>query len=103
MLKWLKKASANAQRGNVRRTLDTLVRTAEETDTRIVESGTASPSDKRQIASIQKSLLQDLIGPLSIHELKTEFMEPIMEDGDLSEGAKLAVRHVFETAERHAG
>ena len=100
MLKWLKKASANAQRGNVRRTLETLVRTAEEADSRIVASGTASPADKRQIASLQKSLLNDMLGPLSIRELKTEFMEPIMAQGDLSEGTKLAVRHVFETAER---
>ena len=103
MINWLKKASTNAQRGNVRRTLTTLVQTAEEVDSRILQNGSASPADQRRVTAIQKSLLGDLVGPVTLQDLKIEFMEPILSDHTLSDGTKLAVRHVFDTAERRGG
>jgi hypothetical protein len=103
MLEWLKKASAKAQRGNVRRTVTSLVETAEEVDSRILQYGSASPADQRRVTSLQKFLLGDLVGPVTIQDLKTEFMEPIMSDEALSDGTKMAVRHVFDTAESRGG
>ena len=99
MLKWLMNASKGAQRGNVRRTVSRLVQAANGVDRRLAASGGVPlASDTAQIVSIQKELLKDMIGHLSIEELRTEFLDPLDHDPAVSEGARMAVRHVFDTA-----
>lgn len=100
MFNWFKKASEGAQRGNVRRTLSRLVKAANHCDSILVGSGSLPAADKAQVVSIQKQLLGDMIGPLSNAQLRAEFLDPLEEDSTVSEGARVAVRHVFDTATR---
>jgi hypothetical protein len=100
MLKWLKDASANAQRKNVARTLSLLIPAAAEADARIQQTGRPNPADVQRITSLQKSLLGDLVGPLRIDELREEFLTPVLRNPDHSDGVKTAVQHVFDTAAR---
>jgi hypothetical protein len=104
MLKWLKKASEGAQRGNVRRTVSRLVEAANGVDRNLVASGGVPlASDTAQIVSIQKQLLTDMVGPLSPGQLRAEFLDPLEGDPTVSDGARMAVRHVFDTAAQRGG
>ena len=100
MFKWLKKASEGAQRGNVERTLSRLVNAANDCDSTLVASGSLPAAETARVVSIQKQLLGDMSGPLSIDQLRAEFLDPLDGDPTVSEGARMAVRHVFDTAAR---
>lgn len=101
MFKWLTKAAENTQRKNIERTLSLLLPVAAAADQQILRTGLPTPSDQAKIASLQKSLLVDLIGPVSISQLREDYLQPVIADGALGEGAKMAVRHIFDTADRH--
>jgi hypothetical protein len=102
MLGWLKKASGNAQRKNVSRTLSLLITAAAAADRRIAERGSSNQQDVAHITSLQRSLLGDLIGPIPLADLRNEFLDPLLHDGTVSEGVKTAVKHVFDTAAQQA-
>jgi hypothetical protein len=101
MLNWLKKASGNAQRENVRRTLARLIDSADVVSARIDRDGYVSPADQRKVTSIQQTLYNDLIGPVPIDDLKQEFLEPVLADPTISGATKVAVNHVFSSFEQH--
>ncbi len=100
MFKWLKKASEKAQRNNVRRTLSRLVDTAQRCDLILMAGGTLPPHEKARVVSLQQQLLGDLTGLVPLHQLRKEFLEPLEQDPEVSEGVRMAVRHVFDSAER---
>lgn len=100
MFKWIVTASENAQRKNISRTLTLLLSTAAAADARILQTGALTSSDQTKIQSLQKALLWDIVGPLSLDQLRDEYLEPIIADGAVGEGAKMAVRHVFDTASK---
>jgi hypothetical protein len=103
MLKWLKRASEQAQRRNVERTLTRLVAAAEEADQKIRDSGGQLGSgDARQVNKIQRQLLTDLVGPVPVERLRVDYLDPLLSDPHVSEGARMAVRHVFDSAAREA-
>lgn len=102
MFGWLTKASANAQRKNISRTLSLLVTAASAADRRIAQTGATNQQDVAQITSLQRSLLGDLVGPIPLADLRNEFLDPILRDSGTSEGVKMAVRHVFDTAEQRS-
>jgi hypothetical protein len=102
MFGWIKRASENAQRKNVERGIALLVEAANDADTRIAASGGAiNSADAARVVSLQKSLLMDLIGPLSLATLRAECMDPVVARAGVSDGAKMALRHVFDTAQRN--
>lgn len=100
MLNWLTKAAENAQRKNIERTLSLLLPAAAEADKRIIQTGSPTPSDQSRVKSLQKALITDLIGPVPMSQLREDYLQPVVADGALTDGAKMAVRHVFDTAER---
>jgi hypothetical protein len=100
MLKWLKDASANAQRKNISRTLSLLIQAAGEADSRIQETGRTNPADVKRIQSLQQSLLGDLIGPVQLNLLREEFLTPVLNGSTHTDGVKMAVQHGFDTASR---
>lgn len=100
MLKWLTKASEDAQRKNIERTLSLLVSAAAEADARILQTGSLTPSDQAKVVSLQKALLGDLIGPVPVEKLRDDYLQPLLANGTPSDGVKLAVQHVFDSAAR---
>jgi hypothetical protein len=98
MLSWLRKKAEAAQRKNVERTLEVLVQVSNKADAQIERSGRADPADQKRVVSLQRALLNDLIGPASVEQLEEDYLKPLMNDPEASEGAKLAVEHVFKTA-----
>lgn len=98
MLNWLRKKSEEAQRRNVERTLRRLISAANEADERIQRNGGVNPADQRRVVSLQKALLKDMIGPLSLQDLEQDYLAPLLADPEAGEGARLAVEHVFESA-----
>ncbi len=103
MLNWLKKASERAQRRNIELALPALIEAATAADRRILESGGAvNPSDVSRVTSIQKSLYGNLIGPVAIADLRRDYLDPVLNNPNLSDGTKLAVRHVFDSFEKNS-
>lgn len=99
MFKWLKNASEKAQRNNVRRTLSRLIDTVGRCDAILVAGGALSPNQKAKVVSLQQQLLLDLTGLVPLQQLRAEFLEPLEQDPEVSEGVRMAVRHVFDSAE----
>ena len=100
MLSWLKNKAEAAQRKNVERTLRLLVQAADKADAQIERSGQADPADQNRVGSLQRALLKDLIGPAPVEQLEEDYLKPLRNDPEATEGAKLAVEHVFRTAKQ---
>jgi hypothetical protein len=100
MLGWIKKASEKAQRRNIDRSFKLLVDAAAAADDRLMRSPQVMPDDVARVTSLQKSLLMDLIGPVSVDDLRKEYLEPLLSNSSVSEGTKMAVSHVFDSASR---
>ena len=100
LLKWLTKASEKAQRKNIERTLGVLVPVAAEADAAILRTGGINPSDVRRVSSLQRALLTDLVGPVPLPQLRAEYLNPLLTRTDVTDGVKLAVQHVFDSADK---
>lgn len=100
MFAWFRKMSERAQRKNVERTIEMLVRSAQEADGELLQGRAPSPAVQARVASNQRSLLVDLIGPVSLDELRDEYLRPLVSDDRFSDGVVMAVQHVFDMADR---
>ncbi|WP_375754894.1 hypothetical protein [Corallococcus exercitus] len=100
MIAWFRKMSERAQRQNVERTIELLVRAAKEVDLELLHGRTPSEDGRRCLISMQRALLVDVVGPVPIDVLRKDYLEPILASDRFGEGEKLAVRHVFESAEK---
>lgn len=107
MFRWLKKkATAAAQkqcRLNIRLNTKTLISVANRIDAKIVQSGgTVSPSDQQSAQKAQEALLTDIIlgisNGLTLEEIQASIVNPILDEEELSEGARIAVKHVLQSA-----
>ena len=112
MLKWLKKkATAAAQkqcRFNIRLNTKTLVARANRADEHIRASGGAlNESDQRQVHKAQESLLEDITlgysNGLSLIEMKSSVIDPTLAEERASDGARLVVTHVINSAAESLG
>lgn len=107
MLSWIKRkatqAAANQCKVNIRFATKTLVSVSNKADENIHSSGgITNDSDVRKVVKAQKGLLTDIIlghsNELTIEEMRTDVISPVLEQLVVSEGASLAVEHVIETA-----
>lgn len=98
MLGWLNTLSEKAQRGNVNRTIQTLVQAANTASDWKSTYGSIASVDAKRIVSLQHTLAKDLIGPVPLDNLRSEFLAPVLFSGEASDLAKRAVRSVFDAA-----
>jgi len=98
VLKWMKAASEKAQRRNVERTLTRLIALANQADGVLRDGGDLSPGAQRAVVSVQKQLLGDLVGMVPLDQLRREYLDPLASNPEVTEGTRMAVQHVFDTA-----
>lgn len=97
MFKWLKKKSIENQKRNIEFGLKNLIEIAHIADKEIAKAGSANEELTEKVVGKQKSLLTDMIGPLSKNEIKKEFFDPILNSSEYSNGVKMAVEHVLNS------
>jgi len=97
---WFGNLSRNVCAGQIQRDLLKLVEVANMADLLIGRTGQVSERLKQSVVEQQKQLLWDFNGPIELAEVKTRFLDPVLAHPGLSEGARTAVVHVFETAKK---
>jgi len=107
MFKWLKEkatqAAAKQCKLNISLNAKTLVSVSNRADAAITASGGKSNnSDIQQVIKAQENLLKDIIlgcsNGVSLEIIKSEIINPIISGGEVSDGAKLAINHVLDSA-----
>jgi hypothetical protein len=100
MFDWLKKKAAAKQESNIQDTLAKLIHAADEAHGTIQRLGDAFPQQKQAIHQLQNQLMFDLIGPIPLDEIKQRIFEPSLHRPGITEGARMAVDHVYDSAVR---
>jgi hypothetical protein len=107
MFKWLKEkakqAATNQCKLNIRLNTKTLVSVANRADENIrASSGNTNDGNISDVVSAQKSLLQDIVlghsNGMSLADIRSNIIDPILSELEVSNGAKMAVDHVLKTA-----
>jgi len=107
MFKWLKdkatQAAAKQCKLNISLNAKTLLSVSNHADAAITTSGgKTNNSDIQQVIKVQEELLKDIIlgcsNGLSLEIIKSEIINPIIAEGEVSDGAKLSINHVLDSA-----
>ena len=88
------------QENHVRQTLAKLIQISNEADSTIARLGGSSPQQRDTIHRLQEQLRFDLIGPVPIDEIKQRILEPALRAPGVTEGARMTVNHVYDSAVR---
>ena len=97
MLGWLKRKSIEKQEANIRETLGKLIQVSNEAHATIGRLGDAFPQQKEAVRKLQNQLAFDFIGPLPLDEVKHSILEPALRRPGVTEGARIAVDHVYDS------
>jgi hypothetical protein len=100
MLDWLKRKAAEKQEANFRTSLARLISAANDVYAAMEFVGDSSAEQKRRIRDLQTSLAYDFAGPIPAPELKRRLIDPALDAPGVSEGARLAVMHVYDSVVR---
>lgn len=100
MLGWFKKKAAEKQESNIRETLAKLIQASDEAHATIERLGDSFPQQKEAIYRLQNQLMFDLVGPISLDEIKQRIFEPALSRQGVTEGARMALDHVYYSAVR---
>ena len=109
MLGWLKKKGMgvvqNQCKFNIKLCTKTLVSIANRAHAHLEESGGKfNEYDKTQVHNAQERLAEEIglgiADGLTLDEIKTGVIQPILEEPDVTAGASLAVNHVIESANK---
>jgi len=100
MLGWLKRKAIEKQEANIRDTLGKLVAVSNEAHATIDRLGDSFPQQKEAVRKLQNQLAFDFIGPLPLDEVKHRILEPALRRPGVTEGARMAVDHIYDSALR---
>ncbi len=109
MLGWLKKKGMgvvqNQCKFNIKLCTKTLISIANRAHAHLEESGGKfNEYNKTQVNNAQERLAEEIglgiANGLTLDEIKTGVIQPILEESDVTAGASLAVNHVIESAEK---
>lgn len=98
MLEWLKNISRKQSQKNITRIVAQLIDAANEADAIIQVTASLPPEHKKRVTTLQKSLLFELNGPLPLAQVREEILEPALAASNASDGTRMAVDHVYNTA-----
>lgn len=107
MFKWLKRKMTSAAQKqckfNIRLNTKTLVAVANKADQHLRASGAMlNESDQIKVHNAQKALLKDIIlgysNGLSLQDIKSNVIDQALSEEQVSNGAKIAVDHVINSA-----
>lgn len=97
MFDWLKRKAVELQENHVQETLAKLIQISNEAHSTIARLGHASLEQRDTIHRLQEQLRFDLIGPVPIDEIKQRILEPALRAPAVTEGARMAVNHVYDS------
>ena len=103
MLDWLKRKAAEKQEANFSASLSRLISASNEAYGRIEFTGDSTWQQKKAIQELQSSLAYDFAGPLNPDELKQRLIDPALAAPAVTEGARIAVMHVYESVVKMRG
>lgn len=94
---WLKRKATEKQIRNTLDSLEKLIQVANEAQRSLDQVGTSTEAQRSSIHKLQKELMWNTIGPMSREELRKEVVDPLLARPEVSDGARMAVNHVFES------
>lgn len=103
MFKWFKEAAIKKSASNIAEIVKELIETANAAHENIQKTATFNKTDRDTVRKLQKRLSIELYGPLPLSQVKKEIIDPALSGQNVSEGAKMAVNHVYDYAIKNFG
>ena len=97
MLKWFKKIAIKRSEQNIKELIAELVYTAKQLHEYFAQNKKADPIIHSKLKQLQNELFIQLLGPIPLDRVKSEFIDPVLHDPDVTEGARIAVLHVYDS------
>lgn len=97
MFDWLRRKAAEKQEANFRASLFRLIDAANDVHAAMDFVGDSTWQEKKRIQGLQSSLAYDFAGPIPPQELKARIIDPALRQAGVSEGARMAVIHVYDS------
>lgn len=98
MLEWFKRKAIEKSRANIIALIDELIPVANAAATNLERNLTPNPRDISAVHKLQDRLLIQLCGPIPIDQVKREIIDPAMAKPNVSNGARMAILHTYNTA-----
>lgn len=98
---WFENKSREKSRSNIIAIIDELIPVANAAALNLASTNTAHPNDRRAIHNLQDQLLVQLCGPIPLDQVKQEIIDPALARPNVSDGARMAVLHPYNTAKQH--
>lgn len=102
MFEWFKRKSVELSKKNIKECLEELITIANRAHEHILQTGKENPSDIETVNRAKTNLIIQLCGPIPLDEVKERFINPILEGKDISEGARIAICHAYDSARQNA-
>jgi len=100
-INWFKNKSIETSSKNIQECLENLVVVANEAYcNNLQHAGKTDPSDIRKVQNAKDQLIIQLCGPIPLEEVKKNFINPILNSNNLTEGARMAINHAFDCVEK---
>ncbi|MDD5452554.1 MAG: hypothetical protein PHT49_11725 [Desulfovibrionales bacterium] len=96
MFGWLKRKSEELSRTHIAQALEELIEIANRADANIRRTGVVNPNDVRAVTKAKDRLMIDMCGPVPLEVVWKEIIQPILARPNVSDGAKMAITHVYE-------
>lgn len=97
MLDWFKRKSREQSLSNIVEGLRSLIDACDRADETIRRVGECDPRTRRTIRKLQSALMIQLAGPLPLHRVRRDFIDPALKRPEVSDSARMAVRHVCDS------
>jgi len=95
---WLKNASINQQKNNIKNDLLKLINIVNISDNYFIKTGMLDNDIIKKVHSAQSNLLFSIVGPLELEDIKKEFFDPILNNENCSNGLRMSIINVYDTA-----
>ena len=98
MLEWFKHKAMEKSRSNIIALIGELIPVANAAAANLDVTLTPNPRDISAVHKLQDRLLIQLCGPIPLDQVKREIIDPVLAKPNVSDGAKMAVLHPYNTA-----
>lgn len=96
MFNWLKKKSAELQKGHIMVALVELVEVANVAHENIQRTHMPNHRDVKAVRKAKDKFIRSLWGPLPMEQVRKDFIDPLLRRQDVSHGARMAIEHAFD-------
>jgi len=100
IINWLKRKSINLSEKKIRQCLDNIVSVSNEAYFNLQRTGLTDAADIKAVQKAKDRLIIQLCGPIPLEEVRQNFIEPVLNREDITKGAKIAINHAYEYAEK---